>query len=240
MNEEAKFFRIAADEYDQYARAAWARFVAQTERAQATLAAVESVDVRRALDVGCGAGHELLPLVTTRGAHGVGVDVVAATGRAGRELFQQHAPTARINFARAAVEALPFAAATFDVVICRLALPYTDNARALAEMARVLQPGGVLLLKIHHARYYLDKLAAALRAREARSLAHALRVLTAGTLYQLAGRQPRTRLTGGETFQTRRLLARELARCGLKITAELPDKNATTPSFLISKAQRNA
>jgi ubiquinone/menaquinone biosynthesis C-methylase UbiE len=235
MSGEAKFFSIEADEYDRYARAAWARYVAQPARARATLDAVAGRDVRRALDVGCGAGHELLPLVTERGAEGVGVDVVERTGRAGRALYAEHAPSARVQFLRATAEALPFADATFDVVICRLALPYTDNARALSEMARVLTPRGVLLLKIHHARYYLDKLSAAARSADARSAAHALRVLTAGSLYQLTGRQPRTRLTGGETFQTRRLLARELSRHGMKIADELPDTNAATPSFVIVK-----
>jgi hypothetical protein len=99
----------------------------------------------------------------------------------------------------------------------------------------VLRPGGALLLKIHHARYYARKLREGLRAGRPASALHAARVLAAGLVYQLTGRQPRTRLPSRETFQTVRLLRRELARRGLEIRRELRDSNPLTPSFLIVK-----
>ncbi|HWS56516.1 MAG TPA: hypothetical protein VN228_20425, partial [Pyrinomonadaceae bacterium] len=119
--------------------------------------------------------------------------------------------------------------------VCRLALPYTDNARCLSELARVLRPGGALLLKIHHARYYLNKLRRGLFGGDPVSAVHAARVLAAGLLYQLTGRQPRTRLPSRETFQTARLLGRELRRRGLEVRRELRDSNPQTPSFLVVK-----
>jgi ubiquinone/menaquinone biosynthesis C-methylase UbiE len=224
------------DEYDRYVRAEWAKFAEDPARAQALLDAVAGLEARRILDVGCGAGQELVPFVTERRGLGVGVDRAPDAGRAARELHAAHDPTASVLFVRAAAEALPFRDAAFDVVICRLALPYTDTTRALGEIARTLRPGGALLLKIHHARFYLRELVSALRARNLRAAAHALRALAAGTAYHLSGHQPRTRLTGGETFQTRWLLRRELARHDLRITRELPDSNPATPSYLISKA----
>src|SRR3990167_3687748 len=117
---------------------------------------------------------------------------------------------------------LPFRAQLFDVVICRIALPYMDNRRALGEMARVLRPGGILLLKIHHARFYLHELWRTLRSLRLRAVIHDLRVLVAGTLYHIFRKQPRNILSGGETFQTRWLLECELKRCGLSITGEMP------------------
>lgn len=226
---------LTAGEYDGYVRAEWERFVGDAARAGESLEAVAGLCVRRALDVGCGAGQELLPFATRLGASCVGVDVTPEAGRAGRELFAERAPGARVRFVRAAAESLPFAADSFDVVVCRLALPYTDNAHCLSEFARVLRPGGALLLKIHHARYYARKLSDGLRGGSAASAVHAARVLAAGLVYHLTGRQPRTRLPSRETFQTVRLLRRELGRRGLEIRRELRDSNPLTPSFLIFK-----
>ncbi|MEV0643792.1 class I SAM-dependent methyltransferase [Phytomonospora sp. NPDC050363] len=46
--------------------------------------------------------------------------------------------------------ALPFAGGSFDTVVCTFALcSIPDTARALSEMARVLRPGGSLLLLDH-------------------------------------------------------------------------------------------
>lgn len=47
-------------------------------------------------------------------------------------------------------EALPFESDSFDTVVCALGLcSIPDDARAVAEMARVLRPGGRLLLLDH-------------------------------------------------------------------------------------------
>jgi ubiquinone/menaquinone biosynthesis C-methylase UbiE len=47
-------------------------------------------------------------------------------------------------------EALPFADASFDTVVCTLSLcTIPDHAKAIAEMHRVLRPGGTLLLLDH-------------------------------------------------------------------------------------------
>ncbi len=222
-------------EYESYVLREWELFTADPRRASASLEAVNGLEVKRVLDVGCGAGQELLPFVTEGGAAGVGVDIAPEVGRAGRKLFDARAPQARVSFARATAEALPFLSSSFDVVICRVALPYMDNALALSEMARVLRPGGAFLLKIHHARYYLRKLRGGLRSFEPFSMLHALRVLTAGAIYHLTRRQPRSRLPSPETFQSVWLLRRELGRRGLFIDRQLSDGDAATPSFVIIK-----
>lgn len=154
------------------------------------------------LDVGCGAGQELLPYLGTRT---VGVDVRRSGLVEGRSLFGPRAPLLMV----AAAEALPFASAAFDVLLCRLALPYMDVARGLKEMARVLAPGGVLVLQVHHLRYYLRK---ALRARALADFIHSLRVIARGTLFELTGRQP-----PGEVFQLLASLRRLLAATGLQV-----------------------
>jgi len=220
-------------EYDNYVRGEWNMYVDDASRRRHSLEAVAALEIQRVLDVGCGAGQELLPFASERGAWCTGVDVTPEAGLAGRELFSELGIGARVAFARAAGESLPFADDSFDVVICRLALPYTDNARCLAELSRVLKPGGALLLKIHHARYYTRKLWKGLQMGQPLSALHAARVLVAGILYQITGHQPQTRIPSRETFQTFGLLRRELLRVGLRIKSELHDSNRFTPSFLV-------
>jgi SAM-dependent methyltransferase len=227
-----------SSDYDKYVRTEWEMFVGDTQRGGVSLEAAAGLQVRRVLDVGCGAGQELLPFAPSA-ATCVGVDLSPEAGRAGRELFGGLGLNTKVAFARAIAEALPFRSNSFDLVICRLALPYTDNAQALAEMARVLVPKGMLLLKIHHARFYLRKFRSGLLTGDVLSMAHAGRVLAAGLVYHLTGRQVRNRFLSSETFQTERLLRRELNRCGLEIGRTLPGSSPATPFFLIRLAARN-
>jgi ubiquinone/menaquinone biosynthesis C-methylase UbiE len=220
--------------FDQYARGAWERFLKDPARARASLDALRGIKVARVLDIGCGAGHELLPFAS-EGAFAVGLDVAPEVGRAGRQLFAEHGHGASVTFIRGAAETLPFSSGEFDLVICRLVLPYTDNARALKEFARVLRPGGALLLKIHHARYYMREFGQALMARRLLTMIHAARVLLAGAAYHLTGKQPRGYFPSRETFQTAWLLNREAESAGFRVQSRLPDANNLTPSFLIIK-----
>jgi ubiquinone/menaquinone biosynthesis C-methylase UbiE len=226
---------IEFNDYDSYIRVEWEKFTAEPVRAQASLEATTDIDVKRVLDVGCGAGQELLPFVNERGALGFGMDIADTVGRVGREMYAAHAPAARVSFLRGAAEDLPFPSESIDVVICRLALPYTDNKRAFAEVARVLRPGGKYLLKISGVRWYLLELRQALKSLKIMSLIHAGRVLVAGSIYHLTGSQPRSRIPSSETFQSEWLLRRELAHCDLSIQGKTPDSNPITPSFVIVK-----
>lgn len=222
--------------YLEYLDREWAHFGGDAGRAAASLAATAGLRVRRVLDVGCGAGQELTPFARA-GAFGVGVDVNAASAPHARRLHQRDLPAAPVAFVTAAAERLPFQSASFDVTICRVALPYTDNARALAEMGRVLRPGGVLLLKIHHHRFYLAEALAGVRRGQILPAVHAARVMAAGAWYQISGRQPRGRWLSGETAQSETLLRRELARAGLEIARRLPDWNPETPAYVIRKPE---
>lgn len=219
--------------YDEYVRTEWGMFAADPGREQAACQVLATTSVSRVLDIGCGAGQELRPFLRDSGRIGIGVDVSPEAGCVGRELFTREQPQSRVAFARADAERLPFGTATFDVVICRLALPYTNNARALQEISRVLRPGGVLLLKFHHARYYLLKLREALSTGRIKAAIHACRVLASGCLYHATGLQPAWRLTGRETFQTMWMLRRELRRQGLEMQRVLEDSVPAAPSLLI-------
>ncbi|WP_070989050.1 class I SAM-dependent methyltransferase [Halofilum ochraceum] len=51
---------------------------------------------------------------------------------------------------RTPAEALPFADATFDLVCSQFGLEYSDTARSIPELARVLRSGGRAALIVHH------------------------------------------------------------------------------------------
>ena len=93
----------------------------------------------RLLDVGCGTGHQMA-MLRQRGYEVAGVDA--------SEKMLEHArtnnPGAEIHCAD--VGDLPFETASFDYVICIEVLRHLSNSTpTVAEIARVLKPGGVAL-----------------------------------------------------------------------------------------------
>ena len=97
-----------------------------------------SVAGARLLNVGCGTGG-FNAAAARAGAEAWGVD---ASGEAAA-IAGLRQPGPWISCARA--EALPFRAASFDVVYCYSTLEHVaDAARAVREMVRVLKPGGRL------------------------------------------------------------------------------------------------
>ena len=98
---------------------------------------------KRVLDAGCGTGGMLAPLA--RYGRTVGLDL------AGEALTycRQRSPEALV--CRGTVEALPFADASFDLVTSFEVLYHLrvgDDQQAVRELARVLRPGGLLLLRL--------------------------------------------------------------------------------------------
>jgi SAM-dependent methyltransferase len=127
-----EYARIAAVEDDHW----WYR---NTRAVARDLLGPWLTDDPRILDAGCGPGGNGAHL-TPRGSV-VGVDTSTVA------LAYVQARRAQVIPVRASVEALPFADSTFDVALAVTVL-YTvaDDARALRELARVVRPGGALLL----------------------------------------------------------------------------------------------
>lgn len=93
-----------------------------------------------ALDVGCGTGHHLRWL-DERGFRTAGVD------GSGEMLAHAQESAPQAVLVRADVDALPFPDAAFEVVLCLEVLRYlADPSRCLAEIRRVLRPGGACVL----------------------------------------------------------------------------------------------
>ncbi len=105
---------------------------------------------RRALDAGCGTGFQAA-ILQELGYTTHGVDV------AGRLLARARCRLPGLPLVQGALEALPYAPASFDAVVCcGSTLSFVaDPAGVLGELARVLRPGGRLLLDCEH-RWSLD------------------------------------------------------------------------------------
>jgi SAM-dependent methyltransferase len=97
------------------------------------------------LDLGCGAGHTAFA-IAPHAASVTAVDLTPEMLEVAAGLAAERGVT-NVTFRPADVAALPFDDASFDLVTSRVsAHHYADPATALVEAARVLRPGGMILL----------------------------------------------------------------------------------------------
>jgi len=97
---------------------------------------------QRILDLGTGTGLVARELAR-RGAFVSGVDV--APGQIAEATRSANAEGLAIDFVVAAAEACPFADAGFDAIVASQCWMYFDVERTIAEVRRLLGPGGVLV-----------------------------------------------------------------------------------------------
>ena len=99
----------------------------------------------RVLDVGTGEG-QVARLAVEGGAKAVvGVDPTA------NQVVEAHRRGGGVGYARAGADALPFADASFDAVVACLVFEHIEAVdEAIAEVARVLEPGGRFAFFLNH------------------------------------------------------------------------------------------
>lgn len=115
----------------------------------------------RVLDVACGPGNTTRRLLTGLGPDGrvTGVDLAESMLRRARADTRDP----RVDYRQADATALPFADEMFDAVTCLGALYLMpDPMRAVDEIARVVRPGGriVILTSVHRGPQALHRLVA--------------------------------------------------------------------------------
>ncbi|MGN6129675.1 MAG: class I SAM-dependent methyltransferase [Nocardioidaceae bacterium] len=104
------------------------------------------VSGRSILDAGCGAGP-LAADLRARGARVTGFDASPAMVALARQRLGPDAPVLVADLAAP----LPFRTGEFDDVVSSLVLHYLEDwSGPLAELHRVLRPGGRLLLSVNH------------------------------------------------------------------------------------------
>jgi ubiquinone/menaquinone biosynthesis C-methylase UbiE len=155
----------------------------------------------RILDVGCGAGQTILAAYPNHSAVGLDLDIDAL--HLGRRL----SPAADFVCGRA--EELPYPTAQFDLVVARVSLAYTDIGQSVAEIRRVLRPGGTVWMSLHPFELCWEL------ARDAnwKGRVYLIYVLVNSILFHVIQRQFRlgSRM---ESFQTEHGMRRVLVRAG--------------------------
>src|SRR5262249_50899340 len=84
----------------------------------------------RVLDLGCGIGEQLADL-RAQGTQAIGIDPYRPSLK---ECRRQHLPVVQ-----ARAEEIPVKDASFDGLICKGVVPYTDPSRTFDEIRRVLK-----------------------------------------------------------------------------------------------------
>jgi ArsR family transcriptional regulator len=111
----------------------------------AIVEALGSKPIRNLLDLGTGTGR-MLQLLAPRASRAIGLDASHAMLSVARANLER-AGLSRVELRQGDVYAPPFARGSFDLIIVHQVLHYLDDpARALREAARLLSPGGRIVI----------------------------------------------------------------------------------------------
>ena len=118
----------------------------------AVLQAIGPCQNMKILDAGCGEGYMCRKLADL-GAQAVGIDASERLIEAARNHpGQQHAS---MSFEVASADSLPYADGSFDLVLCNHLLnDLPDPSDTIRELARVLRPGGRIVILMLHPCFY--------------------------------------------------------------------------------------
>jgi SAM-dependent methyltransferase len=108
------------------------------------MAASELAGASTILDIGCGDG-QISRMLAARGATVVGIDPTW------NQIRVAHERDGGASYLRAAADGLPFADASFDAAVACLVFEHIDAVdAAIAEVARVVRPGGRFSFFLNH------------------------------------------------------------------------------------------
>jgi len=180
----------------------------------------------RILDVGFGGGEQMREL-NARACRSVGIEVDPQLVVDGRR--------AGLTVCRAVAESLPFQTGVFDGAISKVVIPYTDEAAAIRELARVLRRGATARISYHGLGYKLRYL---LAGKDWRFRFYGARVIVGTWWYVVTGK----RLPGfwGDTlYQSERRLRKYYARAGFDVVSTYPSARFVgTPVFIFHTLRR--
>jgi ubiquinone/menaquinone biosynthesis C-methylase UbiE len=133
-------------------------WVTDEDRIQRLVSAANLLGDKRVLDIATGPGY-IAEAFARLAREVVGVDLTDAMLAIGKERTLQRGIT-NLTFRAADAQHLPFENASFDVVVCRLALHHLQTPIAvLREMARVCRPAGTVLVEDIYASEHPERAA---------------------------------------------------------------------------------
>lgn len=105
----------------------------------------QQLDAKQVLDLGCGRGEVSVQLALL-GAQVTGIDVSRESLSKAQDLARRHGVAGRVDLGEGNAEALSFADNAFDLAISAGVMSFVDFDRAVAELARVVRPGGTAVI----------------------------------------------------------------------------------------------
>ena len=121
----------------------------------------EAARGQRVLEVGCGAGVDLIRFARG-GARVTGIDVAESAIGLAHENFRQQGLDARLLVADG--ELMPFRDASFDLVYAHGIVQYAAGDRAVIdECRRVVRPGGQVIVQVYNRISWLNALSKIMR-----------------------------------------------------------------------------
>jgi len=149
---DAQYGRFTSDLYAAIRREAFGEDIGQnswltSDEHDLFISWMSPSPLSRVLDVACGSGHTTLRIASRTGCTVHGIDIHESAIAEARAAAEQLELASRAAFqVHDAAKPLPFDDASFDSLICIDAINHLPNRpTVLAEWARVLKPGGVLV-----------------------------------------------------------------------------------------------
>ena len=161
----------------------------------------------RVLDLGCGSAGDLARWGVTAANKVTGLDIEHSSLTIARERFPNR------TYLQGAGESLPFEDESFDRVISNVALPYMNIQKALAEIQRILVPGGGLSVSLHLPGFTIAELVHNAIPQPIPTLFR-LYVIANGIVFHSVGKTVGFVKKRAESFQSERGMRLALKRAG--------------------------
>lgn len=163
------------------------------------------------LDIGCGIGQTFVASNLENSKLLIGIDIDIDSLIYGRRQFGY------ISFINGNAEFLPFQSNSFDFIVSRVALPYTNIPKSLLEVQRVLRKDGRVWLTLHSFFMTLGQLKEAVFEFHIKDVIFKSYVIVNGVVFHLTGKQfafPLNRKY--ESFQTESGITKAMKEAGFK------------------------